>query len=99
MSRTAARFNATLRADARIQASSLTKLGYSSWHSFEGVSKSALKSALRRFSIISFNYDRCIEQFIRVAIENLYSLKASEADEIASGLQVIHPIWVIGSPS
>jgi len=64
---------------------------------FERCEENDLPDALSRVSFISFNYDRSIEQFIRVAIAALYSLPFSEADQIASEyFTVLHPYGSLG---
>ena len=67
------------------------------WHQqfaqicFEGAVLSDLPGALSRISVISFNYDRTFEQFVRIAISRLYSLNAQEAIKISNHLSVMHP--------
>jgi hypothetical protein len=55
-----------------------------------------ISEALSRISIVSFNYDRCIEQLVRSAIERLYSLPRSIAGELAGKMRVLHPYGSLG---
>jgi hypothetical protein len=55
-----------------------------------------IEEALSRISIVSFNYDRCIEQLVRTAIECLYSLPRVDATRLASKLKVLHPYGSLG---
>lgn len=41
---------------------------------FEGVDRSSIAEALGQFSVISFNYDRCFERFLMIALQILYDL-------------------------
>ncbi len=67
------------------------------WHQqfaqicFEDVTIQNLPEALSRVSAVSFNYDRSFEQFVRIAIAQLYSLEWNEATEFANNLIVTHP--------
>lgn len=73
------------------------------WHQifseicFERCAKGDLPAALSRFQVISFNYDRCFEQFVRLAISRLYSISFSESCQIADeSLKVWHPYGSLG---
>lgn len=67
------------------------------WHQqfaqicFEDVTQGDLPEALSRVSIISFNYDRSFEQFVRVAMMQLYALEWNAAVELSNHLVVTHP--------
>jgi hypothetical protein len=63
---------------------------------FDGVERDHLDAALRRFSVVSFNYDRCFEKFIRIAIERLYDVTAAEATLAAKNVWVRHPYGHLG---
>lgn len=72
------------------------------WHQvfaqvcFEDASIDHLPEALQRVSVVSFNYDRTFEQFVRLALSRLYDLEWSNAVEIADKMTVIHPYGSIG---
>jgi hypothetical protein len=55
-----------------------------------------ISEALSRISIVSFNYDRCIEQLVRSAIERLYSIPRSMAGELTGKMNVLHPYGFLG---
>lgn len=67
------------------------------WHQqfaqicFEDVTSDTLADALSRVSVISFNYDRTFEQFVRVAMMQLYSLDWQKVSELSQHLRVTHP--------
>jgi hypothetical protein len=75
------------------------------WHlelahiALEKANSDALATALRSFSIISLNYDRCAEWFLFNALMGLYNLSSGDAAELLKNLRVIHPYGAIGSPS
>lgn len=56
-----------------------------------------LTDSLSRISVVSFNYDRCFEQFLYFAVRNYYRVEAKEAAEILSDLSVYHPYGRVGS--
>jgi hypothetical protein len=56
-----------------------------------------LKKRLQKFSIISFNYDRCIERFLILAVRVYYAVTQEDAEEVLEYLDVIHPYGYIGS--
>jgi hypothetical protein len=47
-------------------------------------------------SFIIFNYDRCLEYFLLHALQRLYGLDQSKAEEICNSLRVIHPYGAYG---
>ncbi len=64
---------------------------------FERCEEKDLPEALSRVTFISFNYDRCIEQFVRLAISALYSVEFVEAGKLVDEhLTVLHPYGVLG---
>ena len=63
---------------------------------FEGVEPEGIEEALSRVSIVSFNYDRSLEQFVRIALRDLYSLDEEEAATRAQSLIVTHPCGSLG---
>lgn len=50
----------------------------------------------KSLSIICFNYDRCIEYYLAQSIAAAYQIKAEEAYEIVSGMNIIHPYGTLG---
>ncbi|MBO9185597.1 hypothetical protein ACQZ4Y_09315 [Rhizobium sp. L80/93] len=47
-------------------------------------------------TIICFNYDRCIEYYLVNAIANAYDIDTDEAEDIVSGMNIIHPYGTLG---
>lgn len=64
---------------------------------FEGVAAAELEEALSRVKFINFNYDRCVERLMMLAIQALYALPASDAFALANSVDVIHPYGSLGS--
>lgn len=61
-----------------------------------GLPLSDVDNLFQNVAFIVFNYDRCIEQFLAHAIQQLYSLPSSKAHEILSQLTIIHPYGTVG---
>ncbi|NML72742.1 hypothetical protein HHL25_01255 [Rhizobium sp. S-51] len=72
------------------------------WHNIfckmltEGIQRSTLPSLFENVSFISFNYDRCIEQYLAIWLENYMRLPANEAQSIVNELTIVHPYGQIG---
>ncbi len=66
---------------------------------FQGVPKSNVVSVFDNLSIISFNYDRCIQQALVLALHTLYHLDFSQCYELVSALQIIYPYGGLGTLS
>ena len=58
---------------------------------FSGVEEDRIESALKEIKIVSFNYDRCIEKFVAIAIQSIYNVPTDRAESLASKLEVLHP--------
>ncbi len=72
------------------------------WHQifaeilFAGAERKDIDEALSRVSIISFNYDRCFEQFIKLALSGLYALNRDELNEKSELIKIYHPYGSLG---
>ncbi|WP_296203141.1 SIR2 family protein [uncultured Hyphomicrobium sp.] len=66
---------------------------------FEGVDASNASSAFAPFTVVSFNYDRCLEWFLFNALQGLYSLDKQDAAAALSNLRVLHPYGDVGETS
>jgi hypothetical protein len=53
--------------------------------------------ALEDAAFIVFNYDRCIEQFLRYAIRHLFALASKDAASIVDSATIIHPYGWVGA--
>ena len=56
-----------------------------------------VESVLDDVSFINFNYDRCLEHFLRNALQLLYSVPQQKAAEIVSKANIIHPYGFVGT--
>lgn len=63
---------------------------------FGGVTLDDLPSYLATFSVISFNYDRCFEQFLRIAVERLYDVDSASANELVQKINIQYPYGSLG---
>ena len=48
-------------------------------------------------SVISFNYDRCLEHFLHGALQNYYSMSPEQATTTLGNLAIFHPYGTVGS--
>jgi hypothetical protein len=48
-------------------------------------------------SFITFNYDRCLEVFLRNALQRMYGIQPMQAAEIVSKANIIHPYGSVGT--
>ncbi len=61
-----------------------------------GVPKENVREIFNNVSFIVFNYDRCVEFFLRNALRVLYGISNNEAQEVVDGLSFVHPYGVVG---
>lgn len=66
---------------------------------FNGISKSSIASVFDNLSIISFNYDRCIQQAFVLAIHTLYHIDIITCHELVNKLKIIYPYGSLGNLS
>jgi hypothetical protein len=50
----------------------------------------------KNISIINFNYDRCLEQFLISAIGKLYNIEVAEAARLVRDADIVHPYGQVG---
>lgn len=55
-----------------------------------------LPARLLKLAIVSFNYDRCFEHFLYLALQNYYGMPAQEAARMLALLEVHHPYGKVG---
>jgi hypothetical protein len=55
------------------------------------------KDVFKNLTIINFNYDRRIEQFLLYALRDLFRIDSREAAELMRTLRIYHPYGVVGS--
>lgn len=55
-----------------------------------------VENVLRDVSFITFNYDRCLEYFLRHALQLLYGIEPQRAADIVSSANIIHPYGSVG---
>lgn len=56
-----------------------------------GSGKADLTAAFENLHIINFNYDRCVEHFIFLWLQQVYGLTESEASVICQQVRIFHP--------
>jgi hypothetical protein len=73
-----------------------------SWHTeffkklTEGVPKDEIDSIFENVSVITFNYDRCIEHFLHNALMFYYGINDARAGQLMSKLRIHHPYGQVG---
>lgn len=55
-----------------------------------------IQKRLSHVTIITFNYDRCIENYLHEALKNYYGIEAQQATELLSNLRIFHPYGSLG---
>jgi hypothetical protein len=63
----------------------------------ENCNKEELPERLKSISIISFNYDRCIEHYLYNSLQNYYGISADEAAKMLALLDIHHPYGKVGT--
>ena len=63
----------------------------------ENCRASDLPTSLSNLTVISFNYDRCFEQFLYFALKNYYRLEDREITDLLNAFSVYHPYGRVGS--
>lgn len=62
-----------------------------------GCDKNSLSKRFEKITIISFNYDRCIEHFIYFALQNYYDISPADAASLVKIIKIFHPYGCVGS--
>jgi hypothetical protein len=63
---------------------------------FDGCQVNDLRQNLGRVKFVIFNYDRCVEQFLWLALQARYELSSTEAAEIIASIEFVHPYGSLG---
>lgn len=63
---------------------------------FSQVPKEDPGSALRNVRFVIFNYDRCLEEFLWLALQAYFDLPREAAAEVLSEVELIHPYGSLG---
>ncbi len=62
----------------------------------ENVAKSEIDKIFDNVSILSFNYDRCIEHYLYEALQIYYGLDANKMASLMKPLKIFHPYGYVG---
>ncbi|SDP39963.1 hypothetical protein SAMN04488061_2856 [Filomicrobium insigne] len=62
----------------------------------EEIKKTSLEKIFENISIVTFNYDRAIEHFLKISLVNYYNIKMSDAVHLVSQLRIEHPYGQVG---
>ncbi|RJG56642.1 hypothetical protein D0Z70_04645 [Sphingobium terrigena] len=61
-----------------------------------GVQRNNMKEAFENVRFVIFNYDRCLEQFIWMALQDYFDINGEEAAEVLEEVQFTHPYGSLG---
>ncbi|WP_430472933.1 hypothetical protein ACQ0MK_12765 [Thalassospira lucentensis] len=61
----------------------------------DGVSRENVGSIFENVSIVTFNYDRTIEHYLFLSLQNYFRIDAEEAADVMKGLRIVHPYGLI----
>ena len=64
---------------------------------FKQARRDELEDLFKNFSIVCFNYDRCIQHFLISAIHTYFSIPHEEARMLVESLKIFHPYGSIGN--
>ena len=62
----------------------------------ENCSAKSLQSRLSCITLVVFNYDRCIEQFLFHSLQNYYRISKEEAKILVNSINIYHPYGSLG---
>ncbi|MDA0780895.1 MAG: hypothetical protein O2970_00120 [Proteobacteria bacterium] len=62
----------------------------------ENISQNEIDGIFDNVSILSFNYDRCIEHYLYESLQNYYSLEPNVASQLMQNLKIFHPYGSVG---
>lgn len=63
---------------------------------FDGVSKDQLGEVFANLCVISFNYDRCLQQSLVLALHNMYHVDLSSCHDLLDKLEIVYPYGSLG---
>jgi hypothetical protein len=63
----------------------------------ENCNASELEERFSNVSLVVFNYDRCIEQFLYFALKSHYRLEDDQAKKLVNCICIMHPYGTVGS--
>jgi hypothetical protein len=62
----------------------------------ENMHRDNLQSIFNSISVISFNYDRCLEQYLYYSLRSRFDISHEAAIELLDGLELYHPYGSLG---
>lgn len=62
----------------------------------EGTDKNNVDSIFDNISIVSFNYDRCLEHYLHEVLQIYYALESNAITKIMARLKIFHPYGSVG---
>ncbi|MGB5746556.1 MAG: hypothetical protein WBM69_06215, partial [Desulfobacterales bacterium] len=86
-----------IRSDSTINFNSIENTWYTPFFQLltENCEKNDLKDRFETITLIIFNYDRCIEQYLYHSLQNYYGISEGEADEFVKKISIYHPYGIV----
>ena len=81
---------------AKIQGASQSWLAYMLRDLTRGLTADSLENAFENLFIINFNYDRCVEHFINLWLQQVYDIEESQSSKITKSIFIHHPYGKLG---
>lgn len=63
----------------------------------ENCRRQDIEGRIRSVALVDFNYDRCVEQYLHLAIQNYYGHTPQESASILNKLEIHHPYGQVGT--
>jgi hypothetical protein len=63
----------------------------------ENCHEEQIAERLSMVTLVVFNYDRCVEQFLHLALQNYYRISSERATELLRRLRIFHPYGSVGA--
>jgi len=86
------------RADSNISFKTLSESWYLPFFQLltENCCADDLDERFKNVALIVFNYDRCIEHFLKNALQNYYRIPDAKAAELVGSIDILHPYGKVG---
>ena len=63
---------------------------------FDGHTRDTIGSVFKDVNFVVFNYDRCIEQFLTIALMRRFNIEQGRARDLVAGCSIVHPYGKVG---
>lgn len=90
--------NSNAKPDMHINGKEISESWYPAFAQLlmSGVQRDNVSMAFENLRFIIFNYDRCLEQYIWMALQQYFDIDEKEASEVLSNVSFLHPYGSLG---